>query len=477
MTSRTASLLLTACLSLPLAAGWKKPVPPYPPVAKPGELREEPMPAAWGPQLPGAPFAGAMLTTHLGRFAVVPTRFDAQGRLRWRSLRVEGPAGLGPYDHGLEVEIVSAPGGDTDVARITAIREEPGMDRVHNWSVGDFMELPARFNPDQPDLSLGVFLFQYRLSNRDSFWFSAYVPSRVFLVKRFGTGTWAKARTGTPTDLPATFNADGPLPLEAGPWLKQAPVRLLALRRDQPAYQPVRIVWAGRSWDVVGPSRPGASTQLEFWPVAPVPGTLPDRPESTHDLPRIAQATGSVLPLGGQAARIREVAWDPASGRLARLELEPWTPDPLGFLLGATPGDATQTTLALALNDALVDWKVKGLGTHLQTQTTAATEDFIARLEKTLLRMDLEIRKLRQAGDSQEREAANRQATEGLQAVQHDSGRQFFLLPAARRDLGEEDGRTTVGPSPDLLDLLEQRKAIVSAILANAKQALATRRP
>lgn len=471
MISRTASILLTACLSLPMAAGWKKPVPLYPPVAKPGELREDPMPAAWGPQLPGAPFAGAMLTTHLGRFVIVPTRFDTQGHLRWKALRVEGPAGLGPYDHGLEVEIVSAPGGAQDVARITAIREEPGIYRVHSWDVGDFMELPAKFNPDLPDLSLGVFLFHYRLSNRDTFWFPVYVPSRVFFVKRFETGTRAKARAGTPADLPATFNADAPLPVEAVPWLKQTSARLLALRRAQPAYEPLRIAWAGRSWDVVGPSRPGASTQLEFWPAA-----LSDRPESTHDLPGTAQAVGTVFPLGGQVARIREAGWDPATGRLVRLELEPWAPDALGFLLGTTSEGAAQPTLAQALNDALVDWKVKGLRAHLQNQTSAAAEDCIARLEKTLLRMDLEIRKLRQAGDSQERVAANRQALEGLQAVRQDGGRRFFLPPAARRDLGEEDGRMTADTSSDLLDLLEQRKAIVSAILANAKQALASAR-
>ncbi|WP_243324708.1 hypothetical protein [Geothrix sp. SG200] len=468
--------MAVACAALPLGAGWKKPVPLYPPLTKPEELRETPLPEAWGPQLPGAPFTGAVLTTYLGRFAIHPTRFDAQGRLRWRALRVEGPAGLGPYDHGLEVEIVSAPGSGTDVARITAIREEPGMDRVHAWNAGDFMELPAQFNPDQPDLSLGVFLFQYRLSNRDTFWFPAYVPSRVFLVKRFPSGTWAKARAGTPADLPATFNPEGPLPVEAGPWLKQASARLLALRRAQPAYQPLRIAWAGRSWDAVGPSRPGASTQLEFWPAAQTPGALADGPESTHDLPRTSQAAGTVFPLGGQAARIREAGWDPATGRLARLDLEPWAPDALGFLLGTVTGGTAQATLAQALNDALVDWKVKGLGAYLQNQTVGAAEDFIARLEKTLLRIDLENRKLRQAGDSQEREAANRQASEGLQAVRQDGGRRFFLLPAERRDLGEEDGRMATGASPDLLDLLEQRKAIVSAILANAKQALATAR-
>ena len=471
MTSRTASVLLAACLCFPLAAGWKKPIPQHPPVTKPGELREEPMPAAWGPQLPGAPFTGAMLTTYLGRFAVVPTRFDAQGRLRWKALRVEGPAGLGPYDHGLEVEMVSAPGDAQAVARFTALREEPGVDHAWGWGVGDFLELPARFNPDQPDLSLGAFLFQYRLSNRDAAVLPVYAPKRTFFVNRFPALIRAKARAGTPADLPATFNPDGPLPVEASAWLKQAQVRLLAIRQAHPAYKPLRIAWAGRSWDVVGPSRLGAPAQLEFWPAAPA-----DRPEGTHDLPKPAQAVGAVFPLGGQAARIREAAWDPATGCLARLELEPWTPDALGFLLGAASEGAVHETLVQALNDALVDWKVKGLAAYLQNQTGAASEDFIARLEKTLLRMDLEVRKLRQAGDSQEREAADRQASEGLQAVRQDGGRRFFLLPPERRDLGEEDGRRAVAASSDLLDLLEQRKAIVSAILANAKQALATTR-
>ena len=462
-------IMFAACLSLPLVAGWKKPIAPYPPVAKPGELREEPMPAAWGPQLPGAPFTGAMLTTYLGRFAIVPTRFDPKGRLRWRALRVEGPAGLGPYDHGLEVEIVSAPGEGTDVARITSIREEPGMGRDHDWKTGDFMEFPPRFNPDQPDLSHGLFLFHYRLSNQDLFSFNVFIPRRTILANRLPAWTGAKARAGTPASLPATFNPEGPLPVETGPWLKQASARLLALRRTHPAYQPLRIEWAGRSWDVVGPSRPGGSTQIEFWADGPS-----DRPEDTYDIPRTTQIAGSIVSLGGRVARVRRAAWDPGTGRLTHLELEPWTPDALGFLLATTSEGAVQVTLAQALNDALVDWKVKELGAYLQSLTGAAAVDFIARLEKTLLRMDLEIRKLRQAGDSQEQEAANRQASEGLQTVQQGSGPRFFLLPAERRDLGEEDGRMATGASPDLLDLLEQRKAIVSAILANSKLTLAS---
>ena len=466
-----------ACAALPLGAGWKKPVPLYPPLTKPEELREAPLPEAWGSQLPGAPFTGAVLTTYLGRFAIHPTRFDAQGRLRWRALRVEGPAGLGPYDHGLDVEIVSAPGSGTDVARITAIREEPGMDRVHGWNAGDFMELPAAFNPDQPDLSLGIFLFQYRLSNRDTFWFPAYVPSRVFLVKRFPTGTWAKARPGTPADLPATFNPDGPLPVEAGTWLRQASDRLLALRRPHPAYQALRLAWADRTWEAVGPARPGHPIQLEFWPSAPGQGAPGARPEATLDLPDAARAAGAVFPLGGHAARVRDAAWDPASGRLLRLELEPWTPDAQAFLLHGLPGAPAQASLAQALNDALVDWKVKRLAAYLQAQDRPGAEDFIARLEKTLLRMDLEIRKLRQSGEAQEREAVDRQATEGLTAHRPQEGRRFFLSAAERRALGEDDGRVSTGASPEVLDLLEQRKAIVAAILANAKQALAAARP
>ncbi len=225
-------------------------------MVKPGELREEPMPATWGPQLPGAPFTGAMLTTHLGRFIIHPTRFDAQGRLRWRALRVEGPAGMGPYEHGLSLEMVTEPGDTQGMARITAIRDELGIDRRHSWGVGDFIEDPAKYHysPVFPDLTLGLFLFQYRMSNMASSFFPVYGPNRLF-EKRGSGGVQSVARTQTPAHLPATFNPEGPIPVEAGAWLKQASVRLLFLRASHPAYQPLMVDWAGRTWAVVGPSR------------------------------------------------------------------------------------------------------------------------------------------------------------------------------------------------------------------------------
>lgn len=477
MNARTIrSLLVLLLVAPPLAAGWKKPIPAYPAVSKASELREDPMPAAWGPNLPGHPLTGAMLTTWLGRFAIYPTRFDTQGRLRWRALRVEGPAGLGPYDHGLEVEIVALGRQGKDVARITAIREEPGMDRTHTWGVGDFMELPTGLNPEQPDLSLGPFLFQYRLSNREMFGFPAYAPGRVFFVARFGAAIWSRARAGTPSDLPASFNPEGPLPVEAAAWLRQAAVRLLALRKAQPAYQPLQVAWGGQTWEVVGPVRPGTRPQIEFWDASPGQGAVGNHPDCTLDFPDASNAGAAVLAPGGYPAHIRRASWDPATGRLEQLELEPWKPDALGFLTGTAPGSPAQAPIAQALNDALVDWKVKGLGAYLQSQDRASAEEFIARLEKTLLRMDLEIRKLRQAGDSRDRDTLNRQASESLQNLHPQEERRLFMLPAERLELGEDDGRTQPGAPLELLDVLDQRKAIISAILANAKQALATAR-
>ncbi len=473
---RTSAILLVAGLSLPLLAGWQKPIPRYPAVVKADDLREEPMPAHWGPQLPGAPLAGAMLTTYLGRFVVYPTRFDTQGRLRWRALRVEGPAGLGPYEHGLSLEMVSEPGDTQGMARITAIRDELGIDRRHSWGVGDFIEDPAKFHYPAVfhDLTLGLFLFQYRMSNLPGSMFPVYMPNKLF-EKRGSGGVQSVARTETPAQLPATFNPDGPIPVEAGAWLKQASARLLVLRTARAAYQPLAVDWAGRKWAVVGPSRSGRPLQLEFWADAPGPDTRGSRPEATFDLPAASSAIGAVLSPGGQAARIRDAVWDPGTGRLTRLELEPWKPDALPFFLTGKSEANTQEGLALAFNDALVDWKVKSLASHLRDLDGAAAEDFLARMEKTLLRMDMDIRRLRQARESQEQDALNRQAADGVQRLQQEAGRRRFLLPAELRELGEDDGRPTA-TSPELMDLLEQRKAIVSAILANAKQILAMTR-
>lgn len=473
---RTSAILLVASLTLPLLAGWKQPIPRYPAVVKADDLREERMPAHWGLQFPDAPLAGAMLTTYLGRFAIYPTRFDAQGRLRWRAQRVEGPAGMGPYEHGLSLEMVSEPGDTQGMARITAIRDELGIDRRHSWGVGDFIEDPAKYhyNPVLPDLSLGVFMFHYRMSNMAASVFPVYVPNRLF-EKRGTGGVRSVARAETPAQLPATFNPEGPIPVEAGAWLRQASGRLLFLRASHPAYQPLVVDWAGRKWAVVGPSRSGRPIQLEFWADALTPDARESKPEATFDLPGTSSATGAVLSPGGQAARIREAVWDPGTGRLTRLELEPYAPDALAFLVSGKSEAMAPEGSALALNDALVDWKVKSLASHVRNIDGAAAEDFLARLEKTLLRMDMDIRRLRQARESQERDTLSREAADGAQRLQQDASRRRFLLPAERRELGEDDGRAATA-SPELMDLLDQRKAIVSAILSNAKQIQAAAR-
>jgi len=474
---RTSALLLVASFSLPLLAGWKKPIPRYPAVVKADDLREEPMPVHWGPQLPEAPLAGAMLTTYLGRFVVYPTRFDVQGRLRWRAQRVEGPAGMGPYEHGLSLEMVSEPGDTQGMARITAIRDDLGVSRRHSWGVGDFIEDPGKFHYPAVfhDLTLGLFLFQYRMSNLPGSMFPVYRPNKLF-EKRGSGGVESVARAETPAQLPATFNPEGPIPVEAGAWFKQASARLLVLRAAHPAYQPLVVDWAGRKWVVVGPSRSGRPLQLEFWADAPGPEGRGSKPEATFDLSGASSAIGAVLSPGGQAARVHEAVWDPATGRLTRLELEPWKPDALAFLLMGKSEANTQEGPALAFNDALVDWKVKSLASHLRSLDGAAAEDFLTRLEKTLLRMDMDLRRLRQARESQEQEALNRQAADGVQRLQQEAGRRRFLLPAELREMGEDDGRTATSASPELMDLLDQRKAIVSAILANAKQLLAATR-
>ncbi|HEY3270817.1 MAG TPA: hypothetical protein VGJ89_06345 [Geothrix sp.] len=226
----------------------------------------------------------------------------------------------------------------------------------------------------------------------------------------------------------------------------------------------------------MGPSRSGRPLQLEFWAEAFNPDSRGSKPEATCDLPGASSAVGAILSPGGQAARIREAVWDPGTGRLTRLELEPYAPDALAFLVSGKSEAMAPEGSMLALNDALVDWKVKSLASYVRNIDGAAAEDFLARLEKTLLRMDMDIRRLRQARESQEQDALNRQAADGMQRLQQEASLRRFLLPAERKEMGEDDGRTATVTSPELMGLLEQRKAIVSAILTNAKQILAAPR-
>jgi hypothetical protein len=108
-----------------------------------------------------------------------------------------------------------------------------------------------------------------------------------------------------------------------------------------------------------------------------------------------------------------------------------------------------------------VEWKTRTLPGLLANQTLDADEDLVVRLEKGLLSLDLEVKGLRARLDAAARAEAERKAQAELAA------KEGKAAPAAPPPAAE---------SERLADLLDQRKAILMAVLGSAKQALANLR-
>ena len=106
-----------------------------------------------------------------------------------------------------------------------------------------------------------------------------------------------------------------------------------------------------------------------------------------------------------------------------------------------------------------MEWKTRTLPGLLASQELKPAEDLVIRIEKGLLNLDLEAKGVRTRLDAHARAEAERKAEAQLAAKERSAP-----APAALTD------------SERLADLLDQRKAILMAILGSAKQALANLR-
>lgn len=116
-----------------------------------------------------------------------------------------------------------------------------------------------------------------------------------------------------------------------------------------------------------------------------------------------------------------------------------------GFTRGDLYGEPVESTF----NDILIQWKNKGLPELLQKDSSAQLSDLVINLEQGILKLDLEAKKLKDLADQEAR-----QATAPGQAA-----------PA----------KTAPAGTLTIAHLLEQRKAILIAILGSVKQAAGQR--
>ena len=212
-------------------------------------------------------------------------------------------------------------------------------------------------------------------------------------------------------------------------------------------------------WGNIQEDNKSTSPLFEFW-------------ESTANQNRLVASVstpieGKFVKLHNCWYRIQGARLRPDSRRLEAVSLEAWAPDVPALLAGRCP---TQAGMAKALdregieqaaNQALLVWKTRTLPDQLAAQSRGSAEDLVLSLEQGLLTLDLDVKTIRSRLDAAARAEAERKA---------------------QAELAAKDGKPTPAAGPPateserLADLLEQRKAILMAVLGSAKQALANLR-
>jgi hypothetical protein len=177
---------------------------------------------------------------------------------------------------------------------------------------------------------------------------------------------------------------------------------------------------------------------------------------------------GKFVKLHGRWYRILGARLGPDSRRLEAVNLEAWKPDVPALLAGRCPTQAgiekafDREGIEQAANQALLVWKTRTLPDQLATQNRGAAEDLVLSIEQGLLALDLDVKTMRSRLDATARAETERKAQAELAAR---DGKAAPPAPAAPATGSER-----------LADVLDQRKAILMAILGSAKQSLAQQR-
>ena len=449
----------------------------------------EPASPALTAKAPGSPAYGLVVTTSLGKQLLTTLSFDPVTlKPQARVYRIDGPAGWGPYRSGLERSL-----------GFSAAMKRPADNNALHWSwyrdYFHFTPPPKGSAAAEAGLDQSKYALT-RIKSVDKSTFDWNVAALVYHITQsptievqtiklpllFGpserTYTIRNRRIEQP---PAPDDADlvnaGPDPEAQKAIATPEPWRaLLKLRSQTPTHAPLPLELEGRKlWAVRLPHRPPKGNQaglpgsLEFWKTDPGTGMFEGGLAEVHPEPSEGFAAGQALHLGGAWYRLQALSVDPTSGRLARLILEPWKADFPTLLAGRTLASELgslarlplRESLEQAANDALLEWKTISLPDALASQDAKAAVALVVRIEKGLLALDLEVKGIRSRLDAAVRTEAERKAQAELAAKEGQPA------PAALPPATE---------SERLADLLDQRKAILMAVLGSAKQTLASLR-
>ncbi|WP_243324705.1 hypothetical protein [Geothrix sp. SG200] len=456
-----------------------------------------PSPAAiWEPaspvlakKAPGSPAYGLVLTTSLGKLLATSLAFDpGTHKPQARVYRIDGPAGWGPYRSGLERSLMFSPAmkrpADNNALHWSWYRDYFSFTPAEKGSAADEAGLDqSKYaltrikHVDQSTFQWDVAALVYHITQSP-----AIVVQTIKLPLLFGpserTYTIQNRRV---TTLPAPDDADlvnAPPNLEAQkalaspePWRE-----LLKLRSQTATHAPLPGVLDGRKvWIVRLPTQPANDKQagqpgaLEFWKTDPGTGAFEDGLVEVYPEPPGGFGAGQSLRVSGVWYRLQALSLEPATGRLTRLALEPWKANVPALLagrtlaseLGSQPQLPLWESLEQTANDTLLEWKTLTFPGELEALDLKSAGALVVRIEKGMLALDLEVKGIRTRLDAATRATAEWKAQAELAAKE---GRPAPATPAPSAE------------SERLADLLDQRKAILMAVLGNAKQALASLR-
>ncbi len=431
---------------------------------------------------PGRPGYGLHITAPQGQFIFTNLTYSLGAPRGGGALyRVTGPAGWGPYRLGIELGIIrhyELPPDQLGFYRGTFLEIKKALDGGAAKAAG--------LDEDWSILSVDGQNFDWNLNT-----LVAYFTSRPSIeVQALKAKGWMKGIKQKTFHIqlrkldPPPDPADGVLVSEQVPALQPylADPRLwselVALRSTLPRFTPLPMELSGKHiWAIRGAGNhqttqggPTDPITLEFWGEDPATGPKESYPDTLWPEPADGLREGRAMEVEGHWYRIQKAGVDPTSGRLLTLTLQPWQADVPTLLgggdasreLGAIHAPALQESLEQRANEALVEWKTRTLPGLLASQNLGPAEDLVIRIEKGLLKLDLEVKGIRSRIDATARAEAERKAQAELAARDGKTAPQVQAAPATE--------------SERLADLLEQRKAILMAILGSAKQALSNLR-
>lgn len=449
--------------------------PAAPPVPEGATLH--PALAALAAKAPGQPPYGLHITSPEGQFIFTNLRYNAAApHGRAVLYRVTGPAGMGPYRLGVQLgfrpQLIGNVNGQRtyknvfyliDKAMDGGAAKDAGLDEA--WAI---------LAVDGKDFGWNLNALISYLTTRPSV--------EVLARKQKGWGEGKKKTfriqlrkqesPADPTDgvlVPETVESFRTLLTSADTFSELARLRSATSRFTPLSLKAGdQVFWVIRGVPDPHPDtgQDGSRIFLEFWKEDPTQGPKQIHPDVLWAEPTDHLLQGRSLRLADRWMRITEAAFDPDSGRLPKLALDPWKADVAALLRGSNlsrdlgPGGSLQDREALEqlANEALVEWKTRALPGLLGSQTLEESEERVVQIEKGVLVLDLEGKATRSRLDAAVRAEAERKAQAELAAKEGRPAPEA-LPPAAE--------------SERLADLLDQRKAILMAILSSAKQALA----